>query len=134
MERDARPKIVVVTGGRDFANQTCLESALARLKAKVEMEGRRLVIRHGACPTGADAMAEAWAKANGVETDPKPADWDRRRKAAGMIRNREMVAPGDVEGVVAFPGIVGTPAMVRHCEGLGIPVWEPCGDARRFRR
>lgn len=127
-------KVVLVTGGRDFRDRACLEAALARLKAKVAAEGRFLVIRHGDCETGADRIAENWCKVNGVETDPWPADWAGQGKAAGMIRNRAMVAPGDVEGLLAVPGIVGTPAMVAHAEGLGIPVWEPCGDARSFRR
>lgn len=130
---EPKTKIVVVTGGRDFVDRACLEGALARLKMKVESEGRRLVIRHGACPTGADRMAEVWCRANGVETDPQPAAWKAEGKAAGMNRNRAMVAPGDVEGLLAVPGIVGTPAMVAHCRSLGIPVWEPCGDASAFR-
>jgi hypothetical protein len=47
---------------------------------------------HGACPNGADAIAEALAKVDlGWETDPHPADWDLYGKSAGHIRNQEMV-------------------------------------------
>ena len=37
---------------------------------------RRIVLVHGACPDGFDALADAWAVARGVERELHAADWD----------------------------------------------------------
>jgi hypothetical protein len=46
-------------------------------------------IIHGAA-RGADRMADSWANAHGIEVVVCPA-WDRQGKAAGPIRNDEML-------------------------------------------
>lgn len=53
-----------------------------------------MVIVHGACPTGADAIAAKWAYDNDVKTEPHPADWERLGRRAGYSRNRTMVRLG----------------------------------------
>ena len=52
-----------------------------------------------------------------------PADWDKHGKAAGMIRNREMVALG-ADICLAFPigRSPGTRACIREAQRAGIPV------------
>ena len=48
----------------------------------------------GACPRGADRIAETvWAKAN-LPIKRFPADWERFGKRAGFVRNAEMVNSG----------------------------------------
>lgn len=51
---------------------------------------------------GADAIAEAIATANNWEIERYPADWKKYGKAAGPIRNGQMLDSG-VDVVVAFP-------------------------------
>jgi hypothetical protein len=79
------------------------------------------VVRHGAA-RGADLLADAWAKVRGIPVDPYPADWATYGRGAGPIRNRAMVADGNVVGCVAFPGGKGTADMVETCRAHGIPV------------
>lgn len=52
------------------------------------------VLIHGACPTGADALADEYARATGMHIIRRPADWDRYGKRAGFLRNAELVDLG----------------------------------------
>ena len=51
----------------------------------------KIVVVTGACPTGADALAEKWAFLRYHTVKRFHADWEKHGKAAGPIRNREMV-------------------------------------------
>lgn len=116
--------IVVVTGGRDLYPTTLTATAFGglagALKAlKQTQEG--LVLRHGAC-RGADESAAQIARILGVETDAYPADWDTHGKAAGPIRNREMLQGADL--LLALPGGRGTENCKKTARELGVPVVE----------
>lgn len=50
-----------------------------------------LTIVHGDCPQGADAMAREFAEEYGIPEERYPADWKTYGKAAGYIRNKQMV-------------------------------------------
>lgn len=81
---------VLVAGSRDWNDPGTVMDVLNDISA----EYPDLVVVHGACPTGADLHAHAWALAAGVRPERHPADWDRHGKAAGFRRNAEMVALG----------------------------------------
>ena len=51
-----------------------------------------------------------------------PADWSEYGKAAGAIRNQQMLDEGTPDLVVAFPGGNGTLDMVRRSQRAGIKV------------
>lgn len=75
--------------------------------------------------TGADAGGEEWAKYRGIPLRRFPADWGQHGKAAGPIRNREMLEAG-AQAVVAFPGHIGTHNMCKQAKARGIePVRPP---------
>ena len=102
---------VGVTGGRDYADSIKVWDALTN----VYEEFGPLTVVNGKCPTGADAHATlwvVWAKAEGmnVEEDAYPAEWSRHGRAAGVIRNSEMVQSG-LDLLCAFPGGRGTNDM-----------------------
>ena len=52
----------------------------------------KLVIVTGACPRGADRLAEDWAFLRGIRYERWLADWDKHGRSAGIRRNAEMVA------------------------------------------
>ncbi|MEU8920391.1 SLOG family protein [Kitasatospora sp. NPDC048545] len=110
---------ILVTGSRAWSDRARLEWALGvAFKAF-----RPIVVVHGACPTGADAMAAAWAQRAGVGVEAWPADWVAHGRAAGPRRNQAMVDAG-ARYVLAFllPNSRGTEDCVRRAEAAGIPV------------
>lgn len=111
--------ILLVCGGRDYADRDAAFAALDRAHAKRPVT----VLIHGA-QTGADTLAGEWAEARGVHAVGVKALWEVHGKAAGPLRNQVMLDLGP-EGAVAFPGGVGTADMVRRCKSAGVTVWEP---------
>ena len=80
---------VLVTGSRNWTDKTAILRAL-REHANV----RGLVVVHGACPTGADFLADQLAREHGVPVERHPADWRGHGRAGGFIRNAQMVRLG----------------------------------------
>lgn len=111
------PFRMAVTGGRRYTNRFKVYGDLDRVLAK----HRHVVLIHGD-GTGADALAKQWAGSRKVKTEPHPADWDTHGKAAGPLRNQQMVDSG-LDGCVAFQGGHGTADMVSRCKKAGVPVW-----------
>lgn len=88
---------LLVTGSRTWTDTQAINAALGRYLADANRSGNSLTIVHGACPTGADAIADAWAKRHwrNVAIERYPANWDGPHgKAAGFRRNTEMVQLG----------------------------------------
>ena len=106
---------VLVCGGRDYDNTERVCDVLAGLRPS-------LVI-HGAA-RGADSLAGLWARMSGVDVAEFPANWDKHGKAAGHIRNAQMLTEGKPDVVVAFPGGRGTEDMKRRARAAGVEVRE----------
>jgi ribonuclease HI len=70
---------------------------------------------------GVDRLGERWAKENGVQVDPFPADWSLG-KAAGHIRNRQMLDTADALIAVWDGQSPGTRGGIEYARSLGIPV------------
>jgi hypothetical protein len=98
---------VLVCGGRDYSDYARLRSILNELH---EAKSITRVI-HGAA-NGADMLAGVWASARNIACSTYPADWGRHGRAAGAIRNSQMLAASRPDLVVAFPGGRGTADMV----------------------
>jgi hypothetical protein len=87
---------VLVTGSRTWTDRAAIRDGLAAVWGA----GDRVLVT-GACPTGADALAEACWRAWGGQVETHPADWDTHGRAAGPRRNTEMVG-GGAQVCVAF--------------------------------
>ncbi len=113
---------VLVTGSREWDDMQELRYALIHAAA---LRLDSVVIVHGGCPRGADAMASEWARDYGVPAEEHPADWGGLGKAAGFIRNAEMVSRG-ADLCLAFykqgAGNKGTDHCASQAEKAGIPV------------
>ena len=105
----------LVCGGRDYRDYK-------RLCAVLGVLGPTVVVHGGA--RGADSLAGAWAASHGVPSRVYKADWKKHGKAAGVIRNGEMLEGAAPDVVVAFPGGRGTADMVRRARAARVEVVE----------
>ena len=113
---------ILVTGGRKWADKAIIRHALLAVW-KAAGSPPDVVLVSGGCPTGADAYAETVGAAYGFTVERHPADWAKYHKAAGPIRNKEMVQAGaDVCVAFFMPGSVGTANCMRLAEKAGIPI------------
>lgn len=108
---------VLVCGGRDYHDVRTLTRVLDSLDPPPT-----LIIQGGAF--GADACASEWAYKRNVLERQFPADWKTHGRAAGPIRNQQMLDDGKPDLVVAFPGGTGTADMVRRAKAAGLKVIE----------
>jgi hypothetical protein len=108
--------IVLVCGGRDYVDRrgvyTCLDGLVPR---------PTLIITGGA--NGADSLAADWAGYRDVPKLIFRADWEKHGKAAGPIRNQQMLECKP-HLVLAFRGGRGTADMVRRAKATRVPVIE----------
>lgn len=94
MSADAGSYRILVTGSRDFSDAKVVWGALSEASDADHDLKRFVVIVHGACPTGADAYADSFAAFEGLDVERHPADWAKHGRAAGPVRNAEMVRAG----------------------------------------
>jgi hypothetical protein len=112
---------ILITGSRDWEDEERLRKAIIDAVVRVcEETGNHgetdwVTIVHGACPTGADRMADELAKVCNWNVERHPADWHRYRKAAGYRRNADMVNAG-ADICLAF--IRNESAGATHCSDL----------------
>ncbi len=110
---------VLVCGGRDYDDAVRVHLVLDWLHELFEIEA----IIHGNA-TGADILAQEWCIKNDVVDYPFPAKWDDYGKAAGPLRNTDMLYEGKPHIVIAFPGGRGTADMVAKAKRAKVPVGE----------
>ncbi|WP_210594788.1 SLOG family protein [Streptomyces scabiei] len=69
--------LVLFTGSRHLHDRDAVEAGLMDTwhdATQLGYDGIELM--HGACPDGADAIADQWATAHGIPIRRMPADWD----------------------------------------------------------
>lgn len=149
---DPRPFRVLITGSRVWSDHEAVDRAIRDALPEAALE---VVVVHGACPTGADAIASRWCADNawwlehgGVTLieEPHPANWDTPCRptcrhgyktrtdrtpycpGVGPYRNQDMVDLGaDVCLAFLVGDSRGTTDCIRRAAKAGIPV-------RRFER
>lgn len=86
---------VIVSGSRKCYTPEIVKNRLSMLPKE------ELVVVHGAA-RGVDSIAQEWCIENNVLAVPYPANWGKYGRAAGPIRNREMLKENP-DLVIAFP-------------------------------
>ena len=114
---------VLVCGGRHFGESY---DDIAMMRQTLESLHITTLICGGA--DGADSLAARWARRQCIPYWVFMADWNKRGKAAGPIRNREMLVVAKPDLTVAFPGGRGTADMVRQSKGCGVEVLSVKGE------
>ncbi|TPM76473.1 DUF2493 domain-containing protein [Mesorhizobium sp. B2-3-3] len=122
-----QPYRILITGSRDWNDEAAISKALTTLAAANAFAEQPTVIVHGACPTGADQMADDWARwharhSSTITIERHPADWNAHGRAAGPRRNAAMVAAG-ADACLAFirNGSRGASGCADLAEQAGIP-------------
>lgn len=105
---------IAVIGSRNFTDQLVLENELNVIKDKVD-----LIISGGA--NGADNLAEKWALVNNIPTEVIKPDWKTYGRAAGIVRNKQIIESCDY--CIAFWGTKskGTLFSINYCKKLVKP-------------
>ena len=128
---------LLVCGSRDYSDRRSVFAVLDRYLAKY---GEKLIVIEGEA-RGADTLARLWAEDRGLAAHRRimkfPAHWRHTDacepgcrelvgKGAGPRRNRQMLAEGMPDGVIAFhrdlPAGVGTLDMVDAATRANRPV------------
>ena len=129
---------VLVCGGRDYTNRNHVFVSLDAVASEIDLiieGGCRVYVPDvvgGGHPSGrlvnpyvsADLFAHQWAEERRKPVISHFADWDSFGKAAGPIRNKEMLEQWNPDVVIAFPGGKGTRNMVKQAKARGIRVEE----------
>lgn len=113
------PFCLLVCGGRDYADRAAVYAALDKIHTKHS----NITILTGAA-AGADALAQDWAVSHERPYIGVPAEWSAHGVSAGPRRN-EIMLHYLPNGVVAFPGGMGTADMCKRAEDAGLKVWHP---------
>ena len=116
---------LIVCGGRNYHNKKAIWIALDDVHLKY---GIAAIIQGAA--DGADRWAAEWGwehQKDNVLVCSYPADWQKEGKSAGPKRNARMIAESNPNGVIAFPGGVGTADMIKKAKTADLLVWQPEG-------
>lgn len=108
---------VLFCGDRHWTAYKVIADVMAALRPEVVIEGEA---------RGADSMAADAADYFGIPVLRFPADWEKHGRAAGPIRNKQMLVEGRPDLVIAFHDDIatskGTRNMVKQAEKKKIPV------------
>jgi len=114
---------VLVCGDRNWTDVDAIHNRL--FLVALDTPPSKITVIHGAA-RGADQIAHRVARELGCAVMPFPADWVRYGRAAGPVRNRQMLVEGRPDRVLAFHNNLsesrGTADMVRRARKAGIPV------------
>jgi hypothetical protein len=109
---------VLVCGDRNWVDKDAVRRELEKFpKDTVVLEGEA---------RGADTLGRDVAEELGLTVEKYPADWNQYGKAAGPIRNKEMLQHGAPDLVLAFHCNLSTSRGTKHMVGIakkaGVPV------------
>jgi len=105
---------ILVCGGRDYRDR----KKVAEILGKYDDD---TILIHGAA-RGADTLAHEYGLSRGWVIRAYPAKWEHHGKAAGPLRNQEMIDKEKPDVVIAFPGGRGTMDMVRRAKDAACKV------------
>ena len=81
---------IVICGGRHFNDYEQLKTTITNFLKQRKIEVENVEIVSGHCQ-GADMLGEQYAKEYGLNLTIFPADWQRYKRKAGPIRNKQMI-------------------------------------------
>jgi len=116
---------ILVCGSRSWNDPGPIARELEKAVHVPGVEAAQVTVIHGAA-RGADSIAGNVAHEFGYQVIACPADWNRFGRAAGPIRNQQMLKDHQPELVLAFAADLststGTAHMVQIARKAGVPV------------
>lgn len=119
---------ILITGSRDWPVNRIHEitQVLGATLLKYISDGfsaEDITIIHGACPKGADAMADWIASYWNLKIERWPANWEAYGRRAGFERNRAMVDSGvDICLAFVYNESKGSTNTVTLCRKAMVPI------------
>lgn len=119
---------LLICGSRGWRDEGAIEAVIRHFQAMARGLDEEFALIHGHCPEGADAQADRAGQRLGLRVGKDlirvPADWKRYKRAAGPIRNQQMLDEQHPDVVVAFRAAGksnGTDDMVAKGQRAGVP-------------
>lgn len=106
----------IIAGSRHLTDPELVERAViaSGFKISVVLSGRA---------RGIDQLGEGWAKKNGTPVELYPANWNEHGRAAGPLRNREMVSKAEAL-IAVWDGVSrGTEDCIAEARRRGLKVF-----------
>ncbi|SFH76130.1 Protein of unknown function [Pseudobutyrivibrio sp. OR37] len=79
---------IIIAGGRDFNNKVLFSEEVNKIVKELGIDNIEIISGHS---SGADSLAELYAKKHNISLKIFPAEWKKYGKAAGPIRNKQML-------------------------------------------
>lgn len=84
---------LIIAGSRTVSDHTFVRSKVNNILNWLNIKPTEVV---SGCAIGADLAGESYATVMNIPITKMPADWNKYKKAAGVIRNSEMADYGDI--------------------------------------
>ena len=111
-------KKLLVSGSRTITDKHKVFQALDEMMS-VMLNGEDITNIEGGAK-GVDTLARLYAIERKIPYEEHPADWDKNGRAAGYIRNVEMVKEADVALILWDGKSKGTAHAMKICEKKGV--------------
>lgn len=111
-------KKLLVSGSRTITDRAKVFQALDFMISEMLMGDEVTIIEGGA--KGVDSLARLYAIERKIPYEEHPADWDKNGRAAGYVRNVEMVKEADVALIIWDGKSKGTAHAMKICEKKGV--------------
>jgi hypothetical protein len=111
-------KKLLVSGSRTITDKHKVFQALDEMMS-VMLKGEDVTIIEGGAK-GVDTLARLYAIEHKIPYEEHPADWDKNGRAAGYVRNVEMVKEADVALIIWDGKSKGTAHAMKICEKKGV--------------
>ncbi len=118
---------ILICGDRNWHDGGSIREIIARFQPSVVIEGEA---------KGADTLARLSAESMGIMVEKYPADWNTYGKAAGPIRNSQMLREGKPDVIVGFHYNIdesrGTRDMLTRAKKAGKATFIFDGELKEF--